>query len=53
MWVKLMQMIDARSTRSGGWNVAEHEDHAIAADLVRQACLRQQISKGRRVSLMT
>ncbi|MDA7436749.1 hypothetical protein N8654_03590 [Synechococcus sp. AH-601-B19] len=51
-------MIDVWNRLPGGrykvvvWDVNEHEDPAIAADLVSRACLRERISKGRKQPLI-
>jgi len=41
-------VIDIWSRKVVAWDIAETEDTAIAADLVRRACLRERISNGHR-----
>jgi len=43
---------DVWSRKVVAWDVAEREDPAIAADLVRRACLRERVSKGRKQPLI-
>jgi transposase InsO family protein len=45
-------VIDVWSLKVVDWDVAEREDPAIAADLVRRASLRERISKGLKYPLL-
>ena len=45
-------MVDVWSRKVVAWDVADHEEDQIAADLVSRACLRERISKGRRQRLI-
>jgi transposase InsO family protein len=52
VWLYLYLVIDVWSRKVVAWDVAEHEDAQIAADLVGRACLRERISRGRRQPLI-
>jgi hypothetical protein len=45
-------VVDVWSRKVVAWDVADREDAQIAADLVSRACLRERISKGRRLILI-
>ena len=48
----LYLVVDVWSRKVVAWDVADREDAQIAADLVSRACLRERISKGRRLILI-
>ena len=48
LWLYLYLVNDVWSRKDLAWDVAEREDHAIAAGLVSLACMRERIFKGRR-----
>ena len=52
IWLYLYLVIDVWSRKVVAWELDEHEDPAIAADLVSRACLRERISKGRKQPLV-
>jgi putative transposase len=52
VWLYLYLVIDVWSRKVVAWDVAEHEDVAIAADLVSRACLRERIREKRQQSLI-
>ncbi len=52
VWLFLFLLIDVWSHKVVAWEVAEHEDPAIAADMVSRACLRERISKVRKLPLI-
>jgi len=52
IWLYLYLVIDVWSQKVVAWEVAEREDPSIAAALVRRACLKERISKGRKQPLV-
>lgn len=52
IWFYLYLVIDVRSSKVVALDISELENPAIAANLVSRACLREQISKKRRQSLI-
>jgi putative transposase len=52
IWLYLYLVIGLWSRKVVAWDVAGREDPSIAADLVSGACLREQISKGRKKPLV-
>ncbi len=52
IWLYLYLVIDVWSREVVAWDADEREDHAIAADLVSRACLRERISKSRKQPLI-
>jgi transposase InsO family protein len=52
VWLYLYLVIDVWSRKVVAWDVADREGAQIAADLVSRACLRERISKGRRLLIL-
>lgn len=52
VWLYLYLVIDDWSRKIVAWDVAEREDPAIATDLVRSACLRERVCRGRKQPLI-
>ena len=52
IWLFLYLVIDVWSRKVVTWDVAEREDPTIAADRESRACIREEISKGRKLPLV-
>jgi putative transposase len=52
IWLYLYLVTDVWTLKVVAWDVDEREDPAIGADLVSRACLRERISKTRKLPLI-